>query len=534
MCVFFIIYSIRYAIILHVIVIVMILLKKKKYIVALDQGTSASRAIIFDYYANVIGIARKEITQIYPKPGWVEHDPMEIWNTQYDVFFEVLRKTGICCNQISGIGVTNQRETIVVWNKKDGKPIYNAIVWQCRRTADFCNELISDTKLEKYVKRVTGLVIDPYFSGTKIKWILDFVCDSRTRAYHGELLCGTIDSWIIWKMTNGKIHITDYTNASRTMLFNIHTLKWDDQLLSILDIPVSMLPRVCSSSEIYGSFDIFEGCFSCTIPISGIAGDQQAALYGQLCVFPGMSNITYGTGCFLLTNIGVHTIQSKYGLLTTIACGAKGELNYALEGTVFIGGSIIQWLRDEMKLISDIVDIEYFARKVKDTHGVYVVPAFSGLATPFWDPHVRGSIFGITRGVNIYHIIRATLEAIAFQIRDVVEVMQVDYGKSFKLIRVAGGMVVSDFLMQCQSDILNINIEKSLVGEVSALGVAYLSGLSVGFWKSFEEICTNSVFLRCKFSPSVQYIEREYHYNCWKNAVICTRLWKNLSAKRKQ
>ncbi|MCR3755068.1 MAG: glycerol kinase [Candidatus Westeberhardia cardiocondylae] len=508
----------------------MILNIKNKYIVSLDQGTSISRAIIFDYNSNIVGISRKEITQIYPKPGWVEHDPVEIWNTQYFVFLDVLRKTGICISQISGIGITNQRETIIVWDKKSGEPIYNAIVWQCRRTADFCKILKSDDKLVKYVREITGLVIDPYFSGTKIKWVLDFIEGSRIRAFRGELLCGTVDSWLIWNMTNGKLHITDYTNASRTMLFNIHTLQWDDRLLNVLGIPISMLPIVKSSSEIYGNFNVHNKELSVCIPISGIAGDQQSALFGQNCISPCVSNINYGTGCFLLINTGV-VIQSKYGLLTTISCGVNGEISYSLEGTVFICGAIIQWLRDEMKLINNVNDIENFSRKVHDTHGVYVIPAFSGLSSPFWDPYVRGSIFGITRGVNVYHIIRASLESIAFQVKYIIEAMNIDFGNDIKCLRVSGGAIVSDFLMQCQSDILNICIEKIKLQEVSALGVAYLSGLSVGFWSSIDEIRNNSLVERYNFFPSIKRIQYEYHYNCWKNAMICTNLWKNMNLK---
>ncbi|CEN32120.1 Glycerol kinase [Candidatus Westeberhardia cardiocondylae] len=503
---------------------------KKKYIVSLDQGTTISRAIVFDCNASIIGISKKEITQIYPNPGWVEHDPIEIWNIQYFVFLEVLKNSGIDFSQISGIGITNQRETIIVWDKKSGKPIYNAIVWQCRRTADFCEELQSNRKFVKYVRKVTGLVIDPYFSATKIKWILDFIRNSRIRAYQGEILCGTVDSWLIWNMTKGKKHITDYTNASRTMLFNIHTLQWDNELLNIFDIPISMLPRVCSSSEVYGKISIKNKKNIINVPISGIAGDQQAALFGQLCVTPGSAKITYGTGCFLLMNTGDKPVKSKRRLLTTIVCGPRGELNYALEGMVFMGGAIVQWLRDEMKLIRDVSEMECFSKKVHDTHGVYIIPTFSGLASPFWDPYVKGSIFGLTRGVNSYHIVRAALESVAFQIRDIIEVMQKDYGKNINSIRVSGGVVINNFLMQFQSDILNIRIDRSQISEISALGVAYLAGLSIGFWKNLEVV--RDKFLKTyKFYPNAYNIEREYRYCCWKNAIVCTRLWKNMNLK---
>ncbi len=371
---------------------------EKKYIVALDQGTTSSRAVVLDHDANIVAVSQREFPQIYPKAGWVEHDPMEIWASQSSTLVEVLAKADINSDQIAGIGITNQRETTIVWEKETGKPVYNAIVWQCRRTADICEKLKRDG-LEEYIRHNTGLVVDPYFSGTKVKWILDNVEGARERAKRGELLFGTVDTWLVWKMTQGRVHVTDYTNASRTMMFNIHELDWDERMLEVLDIPRAMLPKVRPSSEVYGQTNI-GGKGGTRIPIAGIAGDQQAALYGQLCVQPGMAKNTYGTGCFLLMNTGKEAVRSKNGLLTTIACGPRGEVNYALEGAVFIGGASIQWLRDELKLISDAADSEYFATKVKDSNGVYVVPAFTGLGAPYWDPYARGAIFGLTRGAN--------------------------------------------------------------------------------------------------------------------------------------
>ncbi|UVK78712.1 MAG: glycerol kinase [Sodalis sp. Ffu] len=498
------------------------MLPKKKYIVALDQGTTSSRAIVFDHDANIISVSQREFTQIYPKPGWVEHNPMEIWTSQSSTLIEVLSKTNIRSDQVAGIGITNQRETAMVWDKKTSKPIYNAIVWQCRRTVDICEKLKRDG-LEEHVRQTTGLVIDPYFAGTKVQWILDHVQGARKRAKCGELLCGTIDSWLIWKMTEGQVHITDYTNASRTMLFNIHKLEWDDRLLEIMDIPRSMLPKVCSSSEIYGQINI-NGKSGNPIPIAGIAGDQQAALYGQLCVTSGMAKNTYGTGCFLLMNTGTVAVQSRHGLLTTIACGPQGEVNYALEGAVFVAGAAIQWLRDEIKLINDATDSEYFAGKVKDTNGVYVVPAFTGLGAPYWDPYARGAIFGITRGVNANHIIRATLESTAFQTRDLIEAMQADFGEQLKALRVDGGAVANNFLMQFQSDILGNRIERPEVREVTALGAAYLAGLAVGFWSAIEEVRSKLVIER-EFSPGIEAMERNYLYEGWKKAVARSRSW---------
>ncbi len=496
---------------------------EKKYIVALDQGTTSSRAIALEHDANIVSLSQRAFTQIYPKPGWVEHDPMEIWASQSSTLLEVLAKANIRPDQIAGIGITNQRESAIVWDKESGKPIYNAIVWQCRRTTEICEKLKRDG-FEEYVRYTTGLVIDPYFTGTKIKWILDHVYGANKRAKRGELLCGTIDSWLIWKMTKGQVHVTDYTNASRTMLFNIHELEWDERLLNILDIPRAMLPKVRPSSEIYGQTNI-DGKGGTCIPIAGIAGDQQAALYGQLCVTPGTAKNTYGTGCFLLMNTGTKAIQSHHGLLTTIACGPHGEVNYALEGAVFIAGAAIQWLRDEMKLMHDVADSEYFANKVKDTNGVYVVPAFTGLGAPYWDPYARGAIFGITRGTNANHIIRATLESIAFQTRDLIESMQADFGEQLKALRVDGGAVANNFLMQFQSDILGTLVERPEIREVTALGAAYLAGLAVGFWNDLEEVRSKMVIER-EFYPDIETVDRNYRYENWKKAVARVRLGK--------
>lgn len=495
---------------------------EKKYIVALDQGTTSSRAVILDHDANIVAVAQHEFTQIYPKAGWVEHDPLEIWASQSSTLVEVLAKADIDSDQVAAIGITNQRETTVVWEKETGKPIYNAIVWQCRRTANICEKL-KQQGLEEYIRHNTGLVVDPYFSGTKVKWILDHVDGARERAKRGELLFGTIDTWLVWKMTQGRVHVTDYTNASRTMMFNIHQLDWDDHLLAALDIPRVMLPAVRPSSEVYGQTNI-GGKGGTRIPIAGIAGDQQAALYGHLCVSEGMAKNTYGTGCFLLMNTGKEAVRSHHGLLTTIACGPRGEVNYALEGAVFVGGASIQWLRDELKLISDASDSEYFASKVKDSNGVYVVPAFTGLGAPYWDPYARGAIFGLTRGVNSNHIIRATLESIAFQTRDVLEAMQADAHTRLQALRVDGGAVANNFLMQFQADILGTRVERPVMREVTALGAAYLAGLAVGFWNDLDEVQRKATIER-EFRPSIETTERNYRYSGWKKAVSRAQQW---------
>lgn len=500
------------------------MMTEKKYMVALDQGTTSSRAIVLDHNANVVSVSQREFTQHYPQAGWVEHDPMEIWGTQSAVLVEVLAKAGITSDQVAGIGITNQRETTIVWEKETGKPVYNAIVWQCRRTAPICEDLKAQG-LEEYIRHNTGLVVDPYFSGTKVKWILDHVEGARERAKRGELLFGTVDTWLVWKMTQGRVHVTDYTNASRTMLFNIHTLDWDSKMLEVLDIPREMLPQVRPSSEVYGQTNI-GGKGGTRIPIAGIAGDQQAALFGQMCVQPGMAKNTYGTGCFLLMNTGKEAVRSRHGLLTTLACGPKGEPNYALEGAVFIGGASIQWLRDELRLLGDSFDSEYFASKVKDSNGVYVVPAFTGLGAPYWDPYARGAIFGLTRGANRDHLIRATLESVAYQTRDVLDAMQADSGTPLKALRVDGGAVQNNFLMQFQSDILGTTVERPVVREVTALGAAYLAGLAIGFWKDLDELQCKAAIDRV-FEPSMSEGERARLYKGWQKAVSRAQHWED-------
>ncbi|CAE6892352.1 Key enzyme in the regulation of glycerol uptake and metabolism. Catalyzes the phosphorylation of glycerol to yield sn- glycerol 3-phosphate [Vibrio sp. B1FIG11] len=498
---------------------------EQKYIVALDQGTTSSRAVILDHDANIVSVAQREFTQIYPEAGWVEHDPMEIWATQSSTLVEALAKTGIRSDQLAGIGITNQRETTIVWNKETGKPVYNAIVWQCRRTADICEELKA-RGLEDYVRDNTGLVLDPYFSGTKVKWILDNVEGAREDAEAGKLLFGTVDTWLVWKMTQGRVHVTDYTNASRTMLFNINDLCWDQKMLDEMGIPASMMPEVKRSSEIYGQTNI-GGKGGTRIPIAGIAGDQQAALYGQMCVEAGQAKNTYGTGCFLLMNTGKEKVTSKNGLLTTLACGPKGEPAYALEGAVFMGGASIQWLRDEMKILAGAEDSEYFATKVDTSNGVYVVPAFTGLGAPYWDAYARGTIVGLTRGVNSNHIIRATLEGIAYQTRDVLDAMQADSGIKLANLRVDGGAVANNFLMQFQSDVLNTEVHRPQVTEVTALGAAYLAGLAVGFWDSIDELQDKAVLDRT-FEPHDDEEKRNRRYKGWKRAVKCAQTWSEL------
>ena len=493
-----------------------------KYILALDQGTTSSRAIIFDKEQNIYGIAQKEFKQIYPKEGWVEHDPMEIWASQYGVLQEVLAKTNIEPEQIAAIGITNQRETAIVWDKQTGEPIYNAIVWQCRRTADICEKLKSNG-FDKYIKDTTGLVIDAYFSATKIKWILDNVEGAREKADKGDLLFGTVDTWLLWKLTNGRVHVTDYTNASRTMLFNIRELNWDKKILEKLNIPISMLPEVKSSSEIYGYVNL-GGKDNIKVPIAGIAGDQQAALFGQAAFNKGDAKNTYGTGCFLLMNTGEELVESKNGLLTTIAIGLNGKVNYALEGSVFMGGAIIQWLRDEMGMLTDAQDSEYFAKKVKNNGGVYIVPAFVGLGAPYWDMYARGSIFGLTRGSNKNHIIRAALESIAYQVKDLINAMEEDSGCKINTLKVDGGASKNKLLMQFQSDITNIEVCKPIMTETTALGAAYLAGLAVGYFNNLEEIA-ESCYAGEKYEPNMNFEERENLYNGWKKAVSRAQHW---------
>lgn len=497
-------------------------MSQKKYVIALDQGTTSSRALLLDHDANVVDVCQREFTQIYPASGWVEHDPMEIWASQNGVLHELVAKNDIKPDTIAAIGITNQRETTIVWEKSTGKPVYNAIVWQCRRTAPITDKLKADGH-EEYIRKTTGLVVDPYFSGSKIKWILDNVEGARDKAERGELLFGTVDTWLVWKLTQGRVHVTDYTNASRTMLFNIHTKQWDEKMLDLLDIPASILPEVRNSSEIYGQTNI-GGQGGVRIPVAGIAGDQQAALYGHLCVHAGQAKNTYGTGCFMLMHTGDKAVQSKNGLLTTIACNIKGEPAYALEGSIFMAGAAIQWLRDELKIVHDSQDSEYFAQKVPDCNGVYVVPAFTGLGAPYWDPYARGAIVGLSRGSNRNHIMRATLESIAYQTRDILEAMQSDSGDKLKTLRVDGGATANNFLMQFQADILDTIVERPIVREVTALGAAYLAGLATGFWKNLEEL-QDKATVEKSFIPDGDEAKRTRRYNGWKKAVKRAEQW---------
>ena len=491
----------------------------KKYILALDQGTTSSRAILFDRDQNMISVCQKEFTQIYPQEGWVEHDPMEIWSSQYGVMMEAVAQSGVSAEEIAGIGITNQRETTVLWDRNTGKPIYNAIVWQCRRTADIVDGLLKEG-LGEHIKNVTGLVPDAYFSGSKIKWILDRVEGARERARRGEILFGTVDTWLLWKLTGGKVHVTDYTNASRTMLFDIHRLDWDDTLLKALDIPRAMLPEVRYCSEVYGYTD-FQGC---KVPIAGIAGDQQAALFGQACFKPGDAKNTYGTGCFLLMNTGDKPFMSKNGLITTIGIGLDGKVEYALEGSVFVGGAVIQWLRDEMRFFAESRDAEYYAQKVKDNGGVYLVPAFTGLGAPYWDMYARGSIIGITRGTKREHIIRAAQESIAYQVADLVLAMEADTGLPLKGLRADGGASRDGFLMQFQADILQKQVYRPKIRETTALGAAYLAGLATGVWSGREEIC-KSWICDNTFEPEMAENESERLMDNWHKAVGRSRGW---------
>lgn len=493
-----------------------------RYVIALDQGTTSSRAIIFDDQAQIQGSAQREFGQIYPQAGWVEHDAMEIWASQRATLTEVLAKTGIKPAQIAAIGITNQRETTVIWNKRTGRPIHNAIVWQCRRTAEICEQL-SKQGLSDYVKENTGLVIDAYFSGTKIKWLLDNVAGAREQAERGELLFGTIDTWLVWKLTEGRVHATDYTNASRTMLFNINTLQWDDTLLAALDIPKSLLPEVKASGDVYGHVQL-GGSQGGKVAIAGVAGDQQAALFGQLCVHKGMAKNTYGTGCFLLMNTGPQKVNSQFGLLTTLAIGPRGEVNYALEGSVFMGGAIIQWLRDELGLIRSAEDTAYFAAKVDDTNGVYLVPAFTGLGAPYWDPYARGTLIGLSRGANRNHIIRAALEAIAYQSCDVLDAMQQDAGVTLSELKVDGGACANKVLMQFQADISHIEVIKPTVLETTALGAAFLAGLAVGVWQDTAQLA-KLVSTAQSFTPNIEPAQREALYHGWQKAVSRSRHW---------
>lgn len=492
-----------------------------KYIMSLDQGTTSSRCILFNKNGLIESVAQKEFTQIYPKAGWVEHDPMEIWFTQISVATEAMQKINATASDIAAIGITNQRETAVIWDKTTGKPIYNAIVWQCRRTSDIC-DVLKEEGFDQIIKEKTGLIIDAYFSATKIKWILDHVEGAREKALKGQLLFGTIDTWLIWNLTKGKVHVTDYSNASRTMLFNIHTLKWDEEILTRLDIPTSMLPQVKPSSCVYGHTNAT--LLGGEIPISGAAGDQQAALFGQICHTPGTAKNTYGTGCFLLMNTGEKAILSHKGLLTTIAWGIDNKVEYALEGSVFIAGAAIQWLRDELRMIDHAAHTEAYANSVPDSNGVYIVPAFTGLGAPYWDQYARGTILGLTRGVKKEHFIRATLESLAYQTYDVLMAMQEDSGISLKALKVDGGACANNFLMQFQSDILGSKVDRPEVIETTALGAAYLAGLAVGYWKDQEDISTNWALSK-SFTPKMKSSKREFLLKGWHKAIKCTREW---------
>lgn len=492
-----------------------------KYIMALDQGTTSSRCIIFDKSGTIISMAQKEFKQIYPKNGWIEHDPIEIWATQFGVAVEALLMVNLSAKDIAAIGITNQRETTVVWDKRTGIPVYNAIVWQCRRTSDYC-EGLKKQGLEKTIKEKTGLIIDPYFSGTKVKWILDNVPKAREEAERGNLLFGTIDTWLIWNLTKGEVHATDYTNASRTMLYNIHTLEWDEDILKFLNIPKSMLPEVKPSSCVYSKTN--KVLFGEEIPIGGVAGDQQAALFGQACFKEGEAKNTYGTGCFLLMNTGEKAVVSKNGLLTTIAWGASGKVEYALEGSIFVGGASVQWLRDELRMIKTAAESERYALAVSDTNGVYLVPAFTGLGAPYWDPYARGTVVGLTRGSKKEHLIRATLESIAYQTYDILKAMEEDSGIKLKALNVDGGASANNFLMEFQSDILNVQVDRPKVVETTALGAAYLAGLSAGYFKDKEEISQNREIAK-SFRPKMEEERRTKLLKDWHKAVKRALEW---------
>ena len=493
----------------------------EKYIMALDQGTTSSRCILFNKQGKACSTAQKEFRQIFPKPGWVEHDPMDIWASQISVAAEAMSKIGAGAENIAAIGITNQRETTVVWEKETGKPVCNAIVWQCRRTAELVDELKSEG-FDRIIREKTGLIPDAYFSATKLKWILDHVRGARERAVRGELLFGTVDTWLIWNLTNRRVHVTDYTNASRTMLFDIHKLRWDDEILEKLEIPRQMLPEVRPSSEVYG---YTEDCIlGGGIPIAGAAGDQQAALFGQCCFEPGEAKNTYGTGCFLLMNTGSKAVESKSGLLTTIAASADGNIRYALEGSVFVAGAAIQWLRDELRIIDTAAQSEAYCMAVKDTNGTYVVPAFTGLGAPYWDSYARGTILGLTRGTRREHLVRAVVESLAYQASDVIEAMEKDSGIHLKTLKVDGGACANDFLMQFQADILNVQVARPECIETTALGAAYLAGLSVGVWKNQEDVCENWALQRT-FCPDMAQEYREELLKGWKRAVRCSFGW---------
>lgn len=491
------------------------------YIMALDQGTTSSRCILFNKSGGIVSVAQQEFTQIYPKPGWVEHDPLQIWATQMSVAIAAMGKAGVTSKDIAGIGITNQRETTVVWNRHTGLPVYNAIVWQCRRTSDYI-DLLKSKGYDQDILEKTGLIADAYFSGSKIKWILDNVEGAREAAEKGDLLFGTIDTWLIWKLTGGEVFVTDYTNASRTMLYNIHELCWDEEILAVMNIPKCMLPEVKASSCIYGYTQ--EGILGGSIPISGIAGDQQAALFGQCCFEAGEAKNTYGTGCFLLMNTGKEAVRSKNGLLTTIAASADGSIQYALEGSIFMAGAAIQWLRDEMKLIQSAGETEACAMEVEDSNGVYVVPAFTGLGAPYWDQYARGAVVGLTRGVNRNHFIRATLESLAYQTYDVLKAMEVDSNICLSSLKVDGGACANNFLMQFQSDILNTRVERPECVETTALGAAYLAGIAVGYWQDTDDIKKNWKLERT-FEPKMDEEKREESIFGWHEAVKRSYGW---------
>ena len=495
----------------------------EKYILSIDQGTTSSRAILFNKDGEIDGVAQREFKQFFPKSGWVEHDANEIWTSVLAVIAEVLNEKNVSAEQIAGIGITNQRETTVVWDKKSGRPVYHAIVWQSRQTQGICQEL-KEQGLEEKFREKTGLLLDPYFAGTKVKWILDNVDGAREQADNGDLLFGTIDSWLVWKLSGGQAHITDYSNASRTLVYNIHDLQWDKELLEILNIPESMLPEVKESSEVYGN-TIDYHFFGQEVPIAGIAGDQQAALFGQACFNRGDVKNTYGTGGFMLMNTGEEAVKSKSGLLTTIAYGLDGKVHYALEGSIFVSGSAIQWLRDGLRMINSAPQSENYAERVESTEGVYVVPAFVGLGTPYWDAEARGAIFGLTRGTEKEHFIRATLESLCYQTRDVLEAMEKDSDIKVNNLRVDGGAVKNNFIMQFQSDLLHVEVERPEINETTALGAAYLAGLAVGFWESKDEIA-NRWKLEKSFNPEMEEAESTKLYKGWKKAVEATQVFK--------
>ncbi|MEH7503104.1 glycerol kinase GlpK [Neobacillus drentensis] len=495
----------------------------EKYILSLDQGTTSSRAILFNKEGKIVQVAQQEFQQFFPQPGWVEHNANEIWGSILAVMASCLAEANVKPEQVAGIGITNQRETTVVWDKETGQPVYHAIVWQSRQTAEICEELKAKG-YDQLFRDKTGLLIDAYFSGTKVKWILDNVEGARKKAERGELLFGTIDTWLIWKLSGGKAHVTDYSNASRTLMYNIHDLNWDEELLEILSVPASMLPEVRPSSEVYAETVDYH-FFGCNVPIAGVAGDQQAALFGQACYEKGMAKNTYGTGCFMLMNTGEQAVKSEHGLLTTIAWGINGKVEYALEGSIFVAGSAIQWLRDGLRMFRNAKESEKYATSVKSTDGVYVVPAFVGLGTPYWDSDVRGSVFGLTRGTTKEHFVRATLESLAYQTKDVLTSMEADSGISLKALRVDGGAVANNFLMQFQSDVLDVPVERPEIRETTALGAAYLAGLAVGYWESQEEIATQWNMDKA-FTPDMAEEDRNNLYTGWKKAVNAARAFK--------